>query len=367
MSRTSPEATLSELEDQLVKGGAAVIATDLDGVITHWSAAAERLYGWSGEEAIGLPILEFMVTLDDRQLAEVRCKDGSLMLAHVRDALMKDDAGRRVGILGLSMDASLEPKAPLERGFRAVGGGLSPPSSADSGGGIRTRDLRVMSPTSYLTAPPRGVNTILASASGHQVPANRSRSVFLENLPTEVLGTSSMNSTRSGIHQLATRTRGSGAAPRRRARALLGHDAGERALAPALVGHTDDRRLADGRVGHDLVLELDRGDPLAARLDEVLRAVDEVDVALAGRSSQRPRCAASRPRRTAPGCGRRGSSRPPPTGRRPAARRAPRRPTAARRRRPGSTIRHSTSGVMRPCVARRSASSSSEQVQRACS
>ncbi len=27
---------------------------------------------------------------------------------------------------------------------------------ANSGGGIRTRDLRVMSPTSYLTAPPRG-------------------------------------------------------------------------------------------------------------------------------------------------------------------------------------------------------------------
>jgi hypothetical protein len=26
----------------------------------------------------------------------------------------------------------------------------------DSGGGIRTRDLRVMSPTSYLAAPPRG-------------------------------------------------------------------------------------------------------------------------------------------------------------------------------------------------------------------
>src|SRR5688572_18651755 len=27
---------------------------------------------------------------------------------------------------------------------------------SSSGGGIRTRDLRVMSPTSYLTAPPRG-------------------------------------------------------------------------------------------------------------------------------------------------------------------------------------------------------------------
>ena len=38
---------------------------------------------------------------------------------------------------------------------------LSPSSSADSGGGIRTRDLRVMSPTSYLTAPPRDATTHL--------------------------------------------------------------------------------------------------------------------------------------------------------------------------------------------------------------
>src|SRR3954453_1903454 len=32
----------------------------------------------------------------------------------------------------------------------------------DSGGGIRTRDLRVMSPTSYQTAPPRGGRRIIA-------------------------------------------------------------------------------------------------------------------------------------------------------------------------------------------------------------
>ena len=37
------------------------------------------------------------------------------------------------------------------RKTRLASGGLS-----SSGGGIRTRDLRVMSPTSYLTAPPRG-------------------------------------------------------------------------------------------------------------------------------------------------------------------------------------------------------------------
>jgi site-specific DNA recombinase len=34
-----------------------------------------------------------------------------------------------------------------------------------SGGGIRTRDLRVMSPTSYQTAPPRGARSTLAKAS----------------------------------------------------------------------------------------------------------------------------------------------------------------------------------------------------------
>ncbi len=33
----------------------------------------------------------------------------------------------------------------------------------NSGGGIRTRDLRVMSPTSYQTAPPRGVPSMIAN------------------------------------------------------------------------------------------------------------------------------------------------------------------------------------------------------------
>ena len=40
---------------------------------------------------------------------------------------------------------------------------------------------------------------------GHAGSANRARRAFLSNLPTDVLGTSSMNSTRSGSHHLATR------------------------------------------------------------------------------------------------------------------------------------------------------------------
>ena len=31
----------------------AILAKDLDGVITSWNGGAERLYGWSAEEAVG--------------------------------------------------------------------------------------------------------------------------------------------------------------------------------------------------------------------------------------------------------------------------------------------------------------------------
>jgi PAS domain S-box-containing protein len=112
----------AELEELLVHGAAAVIATDLDGVITHWNTGAQRLYGWSGAETIGLQFLDVLVAPGDRRMAEanmesirrtglwegefdLRCKSGASLLAYVRVAIIKDDAGRPVGMLGLSMDA----------------------------------------------------------------------------------------------------------------------------------------------------------------------------------------------------------------------------------------------------------------------
>ena len=74
---------------------------------------------------------------------------------------------------------------------------------------------------------------------------------------------------------------------------------GQRALAPPLVGHADDRGLAHGRVGHQLVLQLDRGDPLAAGLDDVLGAVGQGQEAVGADARRRRRSAASR-RRTSP-------------------------------------------------------------------
>jgi PAS domain S-box-containing protein len=117
------DAILEELEELLVKGGAAVIATDLEGVITHWSAGAERIYGWSGAEAIGQPAIDLLIDVCDRadaeaNLAEIRGtgtwegefdlrrKGDGVVPAYVRGTVIKDDAGRSVGLLGLSMDVS---------------------------------------------------------------------------------------------------------------------------------------------------------------------------------------------------------------------------------------------------------------------
>jgi PAS domain S-box-containing protein len=113
----------AKLEELLVHGEAAVIATDLDGVITHWNAGAQRLYGWTGMETIGSQFLDLLVEPTDRMAAEqnmesirqtggwegefgLRRKHGTSMLAYIRVTVIKDDVGRPVGMLGLSMDAA---------------------------------------------------------------------------------------------------------------------------------------------------------------------------------------------------------------------------------------------------------------------
>lgn len=120
------EAIVAQLDELLVHGGAGVVATDLEGAITHWTAGAERLYGWSAQEAIGRDVLELLVAPDDRQAAasnleairttgncegefDLIRKDGSVVSAYTRGTVIKDDAGRPVGLLGLSMDVSTPP------------------------------------------------------------------------------------------------------------------------------------------------------------------------------------------------------------------------------------------------------------------
>ena len=57
---------------------------------------------------------------------------------------------RICGLIGPQLGPATAKRAALGNTKPSISRGF-----VSSGGGIRTRDLRVMSPTSYLTAPPR--------------------------------------------------------------------------------------------------------------------------------------------------------------------------------------------------------------------
>src|SRR5438309_3118869 len=88
-------------------------------------------------------------------------------------------------------------------------------SRFDAVKGLRFHDTNVPIPSARQTATPgwladqgrRPLPRETGGQSGSLYPANWSRSDFLENFPTDVFGTSSMNTTSSGSHHLATRGR----------------------------------------------------------------------------------------------------------------------------------------------------------------
>src|SRR6202162_6503028 len=48
---------------------AAIIATDLSGLVTYWNPFAEELYGWSSEEVLGRSIMEITVSSETEEAA----------------------------------------------------------------------------------------------------------------------------------------------------------------------------------------------------------------------------------------------------------------------------------------------------------
>jgi PAS domain S-box-containing protein len=123
-------------DDVLSSLGQALIVTDLDGTVVRWNQAAEDLYGWTAEEALGRPITSLNVPEMWQEVAEdimaalregvpwsggfpVRRKDGSMFTALVNDSgLYHED--KLVGIVGLSINlgSALEPL--LERSTDAA-------------------------------------------------------------------------------------------------------------------------------------------------------------------------------------------------------------------------------------------------------
>jgi PAS domain S-box-containing protein len=117
--------TVDELYDLLRAEDLAVIATDVQGMVTEWNAAARRLYGWTREEVVGRPITELTVGPEDSDVAEaimatvrstgrwegefwVHRRDGTRFLAHVREVILADDAGVSLGLVGVSVAADVD-------------------------------------------------------------------------------------------------------------------------------------------------------------------------------------------------------------------------------------------------------------------
>jgi len=107
--------------------GQAVVATDLNGLVTFWNAAAEKIYGWSQEEALGKSIVELTPAQQSREQAteimeqlkkgeswsgefRVQRKDGSDFPALVTDSPIYDSHGNLSGIIGVSSDITESKK-----------------------------------------------------------------------------------------------------------------------------------------------------------------------------------------------------------------------------------------------------------------
>jgi len=121
--RKRAEEELDFQANLLSQIGESVIATDTTGMITYWNRAAENLYGWLAEEAIGKNILDTTPTINNKHDAAeifnsltkgakwsgeflVKRKDGSLFPALVHDSPIFDSQGKLSGVIGVSSDIS---------------------------------------------------------------------------------------------------------------------------------------------------------------------------------------------------------------------------------------------------------------------
>ena len=128
----SDERSASISADEILAAvGLALVATDASGVVVFWNQAAEKLYGWSAEEAVGRQIEELTTPQVGHQAAEEMAaalcdgspwsggfpmsqKDGTVFPALVTDRGIYRD-GKLVGLVGLTSNLGTAVRPLLER------------------------------------------------------------------------------------------------------------------------------------------------------------------------------------------------------------------------------------------------------------
>ena len=109
----------------------AVIATDTTGTVVYWNRGAERVYGWSAEEALGRDVVELLVPqslvgeateiLEKVGVGEewsgeflIRHRDGHTLEVSLVHRAVFDDHGHVVAVVGESEDVSAERRLASE-------------------------------------------------------------------------------------------------------------------------------------------------------------------------------------------------------------------------------------------------------------
>ncbi|HEX2871097.1 MAG TPA: PAS domain-containing protein [Polyangiaceae bacterium] len=128
--KLAEDAVLRDAE-LLSKVSAAVICSDMEGIVTYWNEGASRLYGFSAEERLGQSLFGHY-DAERRPLAEAAyreiCqgraydgewqglrKDGSSVWVEARVSMFRDAQGRPAGVIGISHDISERKRADAER------------------------------------------------------------------------------------------------------------------------------------------------------------------------------------------------------------------------------------------------------------
>jgi len=129
----SPERELSLARALIHGANDALVAQTLDGIIESWNPGAERLYGYSAQEAIGAHVQSLLLPQDhaaeSRLLSRVRAgavvpnydatrrrKDGSLVEVAIHVRPIFDSAGEVVGVAKIARDVGYRrAKAALEQ------------------------------------------------------------------------------------------------------------------------------------------------------------------------------------------------------------------------------------------------------------
>jgi len=107
--------------------GQAAIATDLNGVVNYWNKAAENIYGWTLEDAMGMNIIDLTASEATNEQAiqimeelkkgrtwsgefRARKKDGTNFPAMITNSLIYDEHHILSGIIGISSDITEKKK-----------------------------------------------------------------------------------------------------------------------------------------------------------------------------------------------------------------------------------------------------------------